>query len=134
MRLIPLSGLMALLVTAGCMSPEEIAQRQAYERALRDQNEIYECQNLGFEQGTEEFGNCRLQLRNIQAQQQIAQAQAAVAAAQENTIIVHDGDGWDDRHDHDDRHDNSQNNNFNQPAPQPAPSSGPGPRIAPAFR
>lgn len=48
--------LLLLPLLAGCVSSEELAQ--ADDR---------ECRELGFEPGTEGYGNCRLKLREIRA-------------------------------------------------------------------
>ena len=40
----------------------------------RNKKEVSECLALGFKEGTEKFGDCRLQLRNIKAQRAIAGA------------------------------------------------------------
>ena len=51
-----LIGALACLLLAGCVSSQEIA--------LADDRE---CVQLGFEPGTEGYGNCRLKLREIRA-------------------------------------------------------------------
>jgi len=61
LRLLVLLG--GLLLLAGCASE---AERQAAEQAqlAADQQE---CANLGFEPGTEAFGDCLLKLRELRA-------------------------------------------------------------------
>lgn len=46
-----------LLLLAGCVSPEQIAQR-----------EINECQSMGFQYGTPSFSQCLLQIRMARKQ------------------------------------------------------------------
>ena len=124
MRMLPAGLLIILASLTGCMSPEERAAHDAWEREQRDAYEIYQCQGLGFQQGTEAFGNCRLQLRAIDAQQQMAQAQ--YEAAQQQTVIVVD----DDDHDRHNRHERDDDHRPPQSQPAPAPSSGGAPSIA----
>lgn len=61
MRMILLISLMFL---SSCVSFEEIKLRKS-------QQEIAECLSLGFKENTSEFRNCRLQLRNIEAQKML---------------------------------------------------------------
>lgn len=68
-----LIGLSAVLLSA-CVSPAEIEARQA---ALDEA----ECVKLGFTPGTEGFGNCRLQLRILRAQE------SGAAAARSNNAM-----------------------------------------------
>ncbi len=58
-------ALAALLMVAGCVSPEEQAARDA----AQQQADANECQKLGFTIGTEASGNCMLKLREIRAQE-----------------------------------------------------------------
>lgn len=58
-------ALAALLVVAGCVSPEEQAARDA----AQQQADANECQKLGFTAGSEAAGNCVLKLREIRAQE-----------------------------------------------------------------
>ncbi len=51
------------IVLISCTSPEQAAAR----RAAVERADNLECANLGFTQGTESFGNCRLKLREIRA-------------------------------------------------------------------
>lgn len=59
-----------LLLLAACASPEQVAAERAARAAADDQ----ECRELGFRPGTEAYGDCRLRLREIRAQQEHARA------------------------------------------------------------
>ena len=65
MTMRPIAFLFPLLLLAACASSEEIA-------AERDAIDHQECVELGFEPGTEAYGNCRLELRSIRAQEMAA--------------------------------------------------------------
>lgn len=60
-----------LLILTSCVSQEQ-----------RDAAEIAQCTDLGFKPKTTEFGNCRLQLKSIQAQDKTARATAYGAIMQ----------------------------------------------------
>jgi len=65
-RFAPLSLLIltGLLLTA-CASPAD----RAREKALLDRADHHHCLDLGFEEETEAYGNCRLKLKEIRAAQ-----------------------------------------------------------------
>ncbi len=63
-----LLGLTMLIIVTSCVSREERAKRMA---AI----EVQTCEKLRFKLGTEAFGNCRLQVRQIEA---IKAANAAI--------------------------------------------------------
>lgn len=71
---------MVLLLSA-CMSPEE-KQRQ------QDQYEMSECLRLGFTPNTENFGQCRLQLRSIKAQNDLANATEHQASSDDSDALI----------------------------------------------
>ncbi len=56
-------GLGALMLLAACASDPNAEQARL--DAIDHQN----CTDLGFKQGTEPYGNCRLKLKEIRAQQ-----------------------------------------------------------------
>ncbi|HEY4345883.1 MAG TPA: hypothetical protein VGN05_16145 [Parvibaculum sp.] len=58
-------ALAALLMLAGCISPEQ----QAAMDAAQQQADASECQRLGFKTGNDAFGNCMLKLKEIRAQE-----------------------------------------------------------------
>lgn len=66
-RFAPLSLLIltGLLLTA-CASPAD----RAREQAQLDRTDHHHCVDLGFEEGTEAYGNCRLKLKEIRATQE----------------------------------------------------------------
>lgn len=57
-------GLLGASLTA-CASAED----QAREQALQDRSDHQHCLDLGFEPNTEPYGNCRLKLKEIRADQ-----------------------------------------------------------------
>jgi hypothetical protein len=76
-------GVALLLVLSGCVSPEQAAWE-------RDQYEMNECMRLGFQPGTVEFANCRLQMRSIAAQQDAADASRDAASAIQSSTMERD--------------------------------------------
>lgn len=55
------------LLVAACVPPEELARQQTID-------DIYECKSLGYKPGTEGMADCRLRLREIRAQEELARA------------------------------------------------------------
>jgi len=65
-RFAPLSlFILTGLLLAACASPAD----RAREQALLDRTDLHHCLDLGFEEGTEAYGNCRLKLKEIRAAQ-----------------------------------------------------------------
>ena len=62
--------LTAVLFMSSCASQLEIEERQA----LRDKIDQEECMSLGFIEGTEAYGGCRLTLKSIRAQERTTDA------------------------------------------------------------
>ena len=62
--------LTAVLFMSSCASQLEIEERQA----LRDKIDQEECMSLGFIEGTEAYGSCRLTLKSIRAQERTTDA------------------------------------------------------------
>ncbi len=50
---------------AACTSPAD----RAHEQALLDRADHQDCRDLGFEEETEAYGNCRLKLKEIRVEQ-----------------------------------------------------------------
>ena len=68
--------LVAMLVLAGCESEAELrAQRQA-RIAQAEASEHRQCVDFGLEHGTPEYADCRLQLRQIRANNEAARRAA----------------------------------------------------------
>ena len=61
----------AAFVLAACTPSEERARQQAIA-------EITECESLGYRKGTEGMADCRLRLREIQAQEAVARSNRAL--------------------------------------------------------
>jgi hypothetical protein len=64
MRLVACAAVSLCLLTA-CATPEEIEAN----RRLQEQEDIATCKSYGLRQGSEAFGNCRLQLDLARQQQ-----------------------------------------------------------------
>ena len=62
--------LTAVLFMSSCASQLEIEERQA----LKDKIDQEECMSLGFIEGTEAYGGCRLTLKSIRAQERTTDA------------------------------------------------------------
>ena len=62
--------LTGVLFMSSCASQLEIEERQA----LRDKIDQEECMSLGFIEGTEAYGGCRLTLKSIRAQERTTDA------------------------------------------------------------
>jgi hypothetical protein len=57
----------AMSLATACVPPEELARRQ-------DMDDFHECKRLGYQPGTEGMADCRLRLREIRAQEDLARA------------------------------------------------------------
>lgn len=82
----PLAGLVfagLAFSVSGCVSQQQIEAAKAAQFAADQQ----ECESMGFKQGSNDFGNCMLKLKEIRAKQ--AQAQAI-----NNAAVMDSGWGW----------------------------------------
>ncbi|MAB14604.1 hypothetical protein [Parvibaculum sp.] len=64
---IPLAVTMLALPALGLTACANTEERQAQQRLEDRQN----CKDLGFKEGTEEFGNCILKMREIRARKEM---------------------------------------------------------------
>lgn len=60
----------AIPLVAACVPPEELARLQAID-------DFHECKSLGYQPRTEGMADCRLRLREIRAQEELARAYRA---------------------------------------------------------